>query len=139
MPLFRSMMEAADGLPQVGPSARMLGVRPGNMPTPDVPVIQPQDVLAPGQGGMSVAPDDPLRLVRHRRPASLGGLGQDPVCVLESDDLGPQLQFRQDGPTHGLIEPKAPMAFQDYLKARSLCDRAGACSAGECDRRERLP
>jgi hypothetical protein len=117
MRLFRSMIEAADGLPAVGPGARMLGVRPGNTPTPDVPVIHPQDVLAPGQGGMSVAPDDPMRLTRHRRPASLGGIGQDPVWVLEVDDLEPLLRFRQDNPTHGLIEPKAPMAFQDYLNA----------------------
>ncbi len=117
MRLFRSMMEAADGLPEVGPSARMLGVRPGNAPTPDVPVVHPQDVLAPGQGGMSVAPDDPVRLSRHRRPASLGGIGQDPVWVLELDDLGPDLCYRSDSPTHGLIEPKTPTAFQDYLKA----------------------
>jgi hypothetical protein len=58
-----------------------------------------------------------MRLTRHRRPASLGGIGQDPVWVLEVDDLEPLLRFRQDNPTHGLIEPKAPMAFQDYLNA----------------------
>jgi hypothetical protein len=116
MRLFRSMIEAADGLPAVGPSARMLGVRPGNAPTPAVPAVHPQDVLAPGQGGMSVAPDDPMRLTRHRRPASLGGLGQDPVWVLEADDLGPHLQFRRDSPTHGVIEPKTATIFQDYLK-----------------------
>ena len=96
---------------------RMLGVRPGNAPTPDVPAVHPQDVLAPGQGGMSVAPDDPMRLTRHRRPASLGGLGQDPVWVLEVDDLGAHLQFRLDRPTHGVIEPKTATTFQDYLNA----------------------
>ena len=58
-----------------------------------------------------------MRLTRHRRPASLGGLGQDPVWVLEADDLGPHLQFRQDSPTHGVIEPKTATTFQDYLKA----------------------
>jgi hypothetical protein len=117
MRLYRSMIEAADGLPQVGPSARMLGVRPGNAPTPDVPAVHPQDILIPGQGGLSVAPDDPMWLARHRRPASLGGLGQDPVWVLELDDLVPHLRFSQDSPTHGVTEPKAPMPFQDYLKA----------------------
>ena len=66
---------------------------------------------------MSVAPDDPMRLARHRRPASLGGLGQDPVWVLDLDDLKPNIRYRSDGPTHGLIEPKAATAFQDYLKA----------------------
>jgi hypothetical protein len=44
MRLFRSMIEAADGLPAVGPSARMLGVRAGNAPTPDAPAVHPQDV-----------------------------------------------------------------------------------------------
>jgi hypothetical protein len=117
MRLFRSMIEAADGMPEVGPSARMLGVRPGNTPSPDVLVVHPQDMLTPGQGGMSVAIDNPKRLARHRRPASLGGLGLDPVWLLELDDLGPPLQFRQDGLTHGLIEPKAAMTFQEYLKA----------------------
>jgi hypothetical protein len=66
---------------------------------------------------MSVAPDDPMRLPRHRRPASLGGIGQDPVWVLELDDLGPDLRYRPDSPTHGLIEPNAPVAFQDYVTA----------------------
>ena len=117
MRLLISMVEAADRSPEVGPSARLLGVRPANRSTPDVPAVYPQDVLGPGQGGMSVAPDDPMRLTRHRRPASLGGIGQDPVWVLDVDDLGPLLQFRQDGTTHGIIEPKAPMTFQDYLKA----------------------
>lgn len=117
MQLFRSMIEATDGLPAVGSSARMLRVRLGNTPTPDVPVVHPQDVHAPGQGGLSVAPDDPMRLSRRRRPASLGGIGRDPVWVLEAADLGPHLQFRQDSPTHGLIEPKAPTPFRDYLTA----------------------
>ena len=117
MRLFRGMIEAADGLPYVGPSARMLGVRPGNTPTPDVPVVHANDVLAPGQGGMSVAPDDPMHLSRHRRLASLGGLGRDPVWVLEADDLGPLLQFRREHAAHGVIDPKTTMPFQDYVKA----------------------
>src|SRR6059058_2366777 len=69
MRLYRSMKEAADGFPAVGSSSRLLGVRPGNAPTPDVLAVAPSDLVLPGQGGMSVAPDDPANLPRHLRPA----------------------------------------------------------------------
>lgn len=120
MRLFRSMKEAFDGLPMVGPSARMLGVRHGNQPTPDVLASDPSDLIQFGQGGMSVAPDDPLRLQKHRRPASLGGTGQDPVWYIEVDDLGPDLDFRQDRPDHGLVEPQRPMTLQEYQAALAV-------------------
>src|SRR5437870_13410912 len=100
MRLYRSMKEAADGFPAVGPSSRLLGVRPGNAPTPDVLAVAPSDPVLPGQGGMSVVPDDPANLPRHLRPASLGGTGRDPVWYIETDDLGPNLVFRQDRATH---------------------------------------
>jgi hypothetical protein len=45
MRLFRSMTEAADGMPAVGPAARLLGVRPGSSVTPDVFAIQPDASL----------------------------------------------------------------------------------------------
>lgn len=65
-------------------------------PTPDVLAVNASDPVLPRQGGMSVAPNDPLNLQRHRRPASLGGIGRDPVWYIEADDLGPDLDFRQD-------------------------------------------
>jgi hypothetical protein len=111
------MMEATDGLPEVEPSGRMLGVRPGNAPTPDVRAINPQDILQPGDGGMSVSPNDPMGLRKHRRPASLGGTGRDPVWFIETDDLGPDLQFRQDSQTHGVIEASRALSFQEYQDA----------------------
>lgn len=111
------MKEDVDGLPTVGPSGRMLGVRPGGAPTPDVLALRPADLVPPGQGGMSVAPGDPALLLRHRRPPSLGGTGQDPVWYIEVDDLGPDLVFRQDRVTHGLIEPSRPMALQEFQDA----------------------
>ena len=120
MRLYRSMTEDADGLPTVGPSARMLGVRPGSHPTPDVLAIHPTAVVLPGQGGMSVAPNDPMGLQRHRRPASLGGTGRDPVWYIETEDLGPNLSFRQDRPTHGLIEPKDPLELQEFQNALAV-------------------
>jgi hypothetical protein len=117
MRLYRSMKEAADGYPATGPSGRLLGVRPGTDPTPDVLTVHPSDTLLPGQGGMSVAPNDPLHLQKHRRPASLGGTGRDPVWYIETADLGPDLEFRQDRPTHGLIEPKRALTLQEFQDA----------------------
>ena len=117
MRLYRSMKEAADGSPVVGPSARMLGVRPGGSPTPDVLATKPTDLVQPGQGGMSVAPHDPMYLQRHRRPVSLGGLGLDPVWYIEIEDLKPDLAFRQDKAKHGVIEPKQAMTLQEFQDA----------------------
>src|SRR5262249_31740809 len=117
MLIFRSMKEDSDGAPQVGPSGRTLGVRPGGTPNPDVLAANDRDVVNPGDGGMSVAPNDPKGLPRHRRPASLGGLGQDPVWCIDTDDLEPELQFRQDSRTHGLIEPKQAMSLQEFQEA----------------------
>jgi len=117
MKLFRSMKEDSNGLPAVGPSGRMLGVRPGNSPMPDVFAIQPTDKVLPGQGGMSVAPDDPRHLLRHRRPPRLGGIGPDPVWYIETGDLGAEWQIRQDSPKHGIIEPVRPMTLQEYEDA----------------------
>jgi len=111
------MKEDADGLPLVGRSPRMLGVRPGNNRTPDVPAINPSDPVSPGLGGMSVAPDDPMHLQRYRRPPSLGGIGQEPVWWIDSDDLGVELRFRQDGATHGLIEARYTIPLGDYEAA----------------------
>jgi hypothetical protein len=111
------MKESADGLPALGPSPRLLGVRPGNAPKPDVPAVLPQDVFGPGQGGLSVAPGDPMGLLPHRRPASLGGSGRDPVWVLDTADLGPDLQFCAETPAHGLVEPRRPMTLQVYEQA----------------------
>lgn len=117
MKLFRSMKEADDGAPEIGRSARLLGVRLGKSAVPDVLAIQDSDIVSPMQGGMSVAPDDPMHLLRHRRPPSLGGIGQDPVWYIEVDDLGPDLSFRQDKPEHGLIEPSRDMTLREYERA----------------------
>lgn len=87
------MQEAADGWPVVGASGRILGVRRGDAATPDVLATLPGDLVYPLQGGVSVAPDDPRHLPRHRRPASLGGTGLDPVWYIENGDLGADLQF----------------------------------------------
>jgi hypothetical protein len=123
MYLFRSMKEAHDGLPEVGGSARLLGVRRGNHATPEVLAVNPTDVVGPGMGGMSVAPADPMHLDRHRRPRSLGGTGREPVWCIESGKLNIALLFRQTSSRHGLIEPSSTMTlaeFEDALAATRM-------------------
>jgi hypothetical protein len=61
--LYRGMQETPDGEPAIGPSARTLGARPHV----DIPVDLSDNVY-PGTGGISVAPDTPSNLLRHRRP-----------------------------------------------------------------------
>src|SRR5438876_870665 len=72
--LYRSMKEDREGKPEVGRSARKLGVRPGI----DI-VVEPDGTVVGGAGGMSVAPDSPANLPPHRRPPGHAGTGKDPV------------------------------------------------------------
>lgn len=111
------MIEAVDGLPEIGQSARKLGVRTGDHTTPDILAVDPSDIVSPGDGGLSVAPDDPKHLPRHRRPATLGGIGVDPVWVIAVTDLQIELAVVRDSPTHALIEPLNPMTLADYEAA----------------------
>lgn len=115
--VYRAMREATDGLPELGRSARFLGIRPGDQSPPDVPAIAPTDRVGPGDGGLSVAPDDPTRLPRHRRPTSLGGTGTDPVWVLDVADLPPDLSARQDSRTHAVVEAASQMSLADFEAA----------------------
>lgn len=90
---------------------------PGNHPTPDILAIDPADPVNPGDGGMSVAPDNPAHLQKHRRPVSLGGIGLDPVWYIEASDLVALLEFRQDKSTHGVIQPRQTMSRQKFEDA----------------------
>jgi hypothetical protein len=111
--VYRAMREDPQGGPMVGPTARTLGARPHV----DV-IFDSAGLVHPGTGGLSVAPDRPENLHPLRRPPAYGGSGKDPVWYIGVGSLGPDLQFRQDSPTHGLIEPTRPMpldGFQDAL------------------------
>ncbi len=115
--LFRAMKEGPDGLPEEGGIARTLGIRAGI----DVPVSKSEQLLQPGQGGMSASPDDPLNLPVFRRPPEYQGVGKDPVWTITIAELGPSLVYRPD-PTsarHGFIEPARPMPLADYQHALS--------------------
>jgi hypothetical protein len=118
MKLYRAMTAAADGLPQVGRSARSLGIRTSNESSnPDVTATDPAEIIQPGTGGMSEAPNDPANLPPLRRPPALGGKGKDPVWEIDTADLGPDLQSRQDTATHVLIEPARPMTLAEFEAA----------------------
>jgi hypothetical protein len=110
--LYRSMKQANDGLPEVGPSGRTLGVRPDDIPIEN-------GLVRPNTGGMSVSPNSPYNLPPHRRPPEFGGTGKDPVFCMGSSCLPDGLQYRPDpaNPTgHGFIEPSREMNFEEYQK-----------------------
>ena len=118
MKIYRAMTPDADGLPQVGRSARQLGVRPlDRLPHNDVSATSLEDLVNPGEG-MSAAPNDPANLGKNRRPPQVnGGTGKDPVWVIDTAELGPKLEYLQDKPTHGVVGPNVPMTLQDLEQA----------------------
>jgi hypothetical protein len=113
--IYRAMTADSDGLPQVGRSARQLGIRPlDQLPHNDVSAATPDDSVNPGEG-MSAAPQDPANLPRNRRPPQVnGGTGKDPVWEIDTDDLGPNLQYVQDKPTHGVVSPQQPITLAEF-------------------------
>ncbi len=118
MKIYRAMIRDTDGLPLVGRSARKLGVRTGDqMPNNDVDATTGTDVVQPDKG-MSAVPNDPDNLAKNRRPPAVnGGIGKDPVWVMDTDDLGPDLRYEQDKPTHGMVAPARNMTLDEYEAA----------------------
>jgi hypothetical protein len=92
-----------------------LGVRPGI----DVPAAKPADMVQPGEGGLSVSPDDPTNLPLYRRPVAFGGSGKDPVWMIDELDLAMMLIYRPDplNLAHGFMEPARPMTLGDFQDA----------------------
>lgn len=109
--------------PLVAPTARGLGVRPGV----DITVDDLGNV-APGSGGMSVAPDwkllPPWRIphrLAHIMPQARGRnedacwrLGEGSFIA---DSIGGHLRFVPDRPSHGVVEPAFQMPLDDYQAA----------------------
>jgi hypothetical protein len=110
--LFRGMQRDSQGEPVLGESARKLGARR------EIDIELDEDAfVAPSTGGMSVSPDGPENLPRHRRPPEWGGTGLDPVWRIASSELGDDLLYRSDPldpDVHGFIEPARAMAFAEY-------------------------
>lgn len=126
--LYRSMKVAEDGLPELGRSARTLGVRPQI----DIPV-DADGMVRGGAGGMSVAPDSPMCLPAHRRPREFAGTGKDAVWELEAGSLGELLRYREDPlmpGEHGFVEPGSPMALERYESALQATRRAWRLLSG---------
>jgi hypothetical protein len=113
--LYRAMIADSDELPVTGPTARTLGVRPSIDIT-----VDGLGWVDPGSGGMSVAPNDPMYLPRHRRPPEMGGTGKDPIWSIRVSDLSRSLVFRSDpfSPSvHGFVEPAVRMIFEEFQSA----------------------
>jgi hypothetical protein len=99
--LFRAMKYDENNLPQLGQSARELGVRPNV----DIP-IDAQGYIHPQTGGMSFTVDDVMYLPAHRRPFDFNGTGKDPVFSINKEQLPKTLMAKQqDSLHHYLIEP----------------------------------
>jgi hypothetical protein len=116
------MKESPTGGPSVGAGKRLLGCVPdlGAAPPdpnqrPDIAVVG--GLVRPGTGGMSVAPGSPYNLPRHRKPPQLGGFAKDSVWELDEADLGPDLRFVADSPSHGTIQPIGEMTIDEYQAA----------------------
>lgn len=135
--LYRAMKQGSQGMPELGESARTLGIRPGI----DVLATRPTDPVPCGQGGLSVSPDDPMGLPVHRRPVAFQGTGRDPVWSIEEKSLGSDLAFRSDpgNARHGFIEPARTMTLNEFQHAlrqtESLWQRVDTWppTGGSCD------
>lgn len=105
--LYRAMYESSSGLPVFSPHS--LGVRVPTDVRPDA-----AGIVHPGRG-MSVAPDDPMLLPDHLRPACLGGSSDRSLWAIPAHLVQLPLLYRQNKPTHGMIEPAEPIALTEYL------------------------
>jgi hypothetical protein len=107
---FRAMKSDNNNFPQLGQSARELGVRPNK----DIP-IDAQGYVHPQTGGMSVTVDNVMYLPAHRRPPNFNGTGKDPVFSINKEQLPKTLKARQQGSLHHhLIEPSDIYTFTQY-------------------------
>ena len=100
--------------PMIEQSAHGLGVRSEGT---HADVTPDQDGNVHPGAGMSVAPDDPMLLIQHRRPPEFGGTGKHPVWSVLDEHLGPSLAYRQDTLEHGTIDPAGVMSLAEYRAA----------------------
>lgn len=124
--MFRSMLRDGDR-PMVGPSAKMLGVR---VPPAEKCDLSPDEngEVAPGTGGMSVAPNW-RDLPDYRIPERLqhilpGARGKDNLSCwrmgngpFEPGFVADQLVLRPGATDHGMVEPDRRMLLASYILA----------------------
>jgi hypothetical protein len=121
--VYRAMRPTNNGRPEIGATARSLGVR---VPT-DIAPDQTGHVLF-GPRGMSVAPDL-VSLPLHRIPKRLaylrlGAIGPDADIVWSfgqgpfvGGQLAPRLALLPNKPDHGFVAPDTKMMLRDYETA----------------------
>lgn len=120
--VFRAFQVTRAGRPLIGAGDAMLGAR--------VPIdIRPDaaGLVHPGQGGMSVTPDDAALLPPHFRPERLGGRGHLPVFEIATRDLGELLATRRDErkpSKHAFVEPSTTIASDRYQAALAATEAA---------------
>jgi hypothetical protein len=114
---FRAMVPDADGFPQPGRSARMIGVR-----VPEDVIVDGKGFIVPGTGGMSVAPNSEWNVPNHRRPRGMGkgsaGKREDRMYALAAvaipaDKLNARLD-PQCPDKHAFMEPTFPVELAGY-------------------------
>jgi hypothetical protein len=117
--LCRVMRIDHDGRPRTGRKSSVLGVRIGP-PSRTIDIRVTDGYVEPDTGGLSVIPDDPMRIAEEFRPPDLGGTGDDPVWYLPIEEVGGRLQYRTDPrcpKDHGYIEPAKRMKLEQYEEA----------------------
>jgi hypothetical protein len=104
--IFKDLRRAGD-LPACGTGG--LFVRPYK----DVAALEPNDLVHPLGGGMSVTPDDPMLMPQSRKPRSLGGTSRKSIWSLEVPILDEyDLSCRRDRRDHALVEVAKTMKLQ---------------------------
>jgi hypothetical protein len=117
---YRTMTPADDGLPRVGRSARMLGVRIPEDIAPDE-----SQFVWPETGGMSVAPGSMWNLPNHRRPRGMEGGSTGPsgdfvYGIEQTPILSEGLTIRPDPAVpqlHAFVEPTTHVMVSEYEAA----------------------
>jgi hypothetical protein len=122
-----------NGKPKIGRSARLLGVRLGdidiNIKRMPVDSLDEQGYLLPeserkfqgelvdvaivNTGGMSVSLSIEA-LPAPRKPAKFGGYGKYPLWQIDDSNITGDLQAVQDNPTHVSISPRVTMSLERY-------------------------
>ena len=114
-----------EGKPLIANRADGLGVRCGNGPHDDIPVTGSGEV-APGSGGMSVAPNwrclPSHRIPRRLRTKHSSATGNDRFACwtmglghFVSSSLRPELDMRVESKNHGLVEPHSKTQLETYV------------------------
>ena len=114
---YRAMTPHADGLPKIGRSARMLGVRIPEDIDPDE-----KGKVRPGIGGMSVAPNSVWNVPNHRRPrgmhmGSTGNSEDHMYAIADAAIPVDKLAIRPDPKQprrHAFVEPATSAELSTY-------------------------